>query len=95
MQNVIEFEPSKPGKFNWDTIIFVAVFHIVAVSALFTFSWSNLLAAFITWWVAASWGIGIGYHRLLTHRGFKSPRWLERVLATFGTLGIQLSLIHI
>ena len=89
MQNVIEFEPSKPGKLNWDTIIFVAVFHIVAVSALFTFSWSNLIAAFITWWIAASWGIGIGYHRLLTHRGFKSPRWLERLLATFGTLGIQ------
>jgi stearoyl-CoA desaturase (delta-9 desaturase) len=31
----------------------------------------------------------MGYHRLLTHRGFKTPRWLERLLATFGTLAVQ------
>ena len=65
-------------KLNWSTIIGVAVFHIVAVGALFTFSWENLLAAAILWWVAGSFGIGIGYHRLLTHRGFKAPRWLVR-----------------
>ena len=25
-------------------------------------------------------GINIGYHRLLTHRGFKCPKWLEHAL---------------
>jgi stearoyl-CoA desaturase (delta-9 desaturase) len=53
------------------------------------FSWQNLAAALILWWVAGSWGIGIGYHRLMTHRGFKAPRWLERTLAAFGTLAVQ------
>ncbi|SRR5688572_12007263 len=76
-------------KLNWSTIIGVAVFHIVAVGALFTFSWENLLAAAILWWVAGSFGIGIGYHRLLTHRGFKAPRWLVRTLAVFGSLTVQ------
>jgi stearoyl-CoA desaturase (delta-9 desaturase) len=40
-------------------------------------------------WVAGSLGIGLGYHRLLTHRSFQTPKWLERVLAVCGTLALQ------
>ena len=89
VQNVVEFEPSRAGKYNWNTIFFVGAFHLMAVAALFTFSWQNALAAFICWWVAASWGVGIAYHRLLTHRGFTTSTWLMRALATCGTLGLQ------
>jgi hypothetical protein len=31
-------------------------------------------------------GINIGYHRLLTHRGFVCPRWLEQAADHFGRL---------
>lgn len=89
MQNVIEFEPSRAGKYNWHTIIAVSLFHIAAVAALFTFSWQNLAATLIIWWIASSWGIGIAYHRLLTHRGFTTSKWMMRFLATCGTLGLQ------
>lgn len=89
MQNVLEFEASTPERWNWHTIFFVSVFHILAVVALFNFSWSNLGAAFVAWWVAASWGIGIGYHRLFTHRGFKASKGVERFFATCGALGLQ------
>ena len=88
MQNVVEFEASRVGRLNWNTIILVAVFHVVGVAALFTFSWPNAIATLITWWVAASWGIGIAYHRLLTHRGFTTSKWMI-FLATCGTLGLQ------
>lgn len=74
---------------HWNTIFFVVVFHILAVAAVVTMSWQNLAAALVTWWISSSWGIGIGYHRLLTHRGFRTPRWLERALATCGTLALQ------
>ena len=87
MQNVVEFTPST--KIHWNTIFFVAAFHILAVWALFNFSWTNLAVTIAVWWIAGSWGIGMGYHRLLTHRGFKAPRWLERFLATCGTLAVQ------
>ncbi|HEY2846474.1 MAG TPA: fatty acid desaturase [Pyrinomonadaceae bacterium] len=87
MQNVIAFTPST--KIHWNTIFFVAAFHIFAILALFNFSWTNLAVTVAIWWIAGSWGIGIGYHRLLTHRGFKAPRWLERFLATCGTLAVQ------
>src|SRR5260221_13896240 len=89
VQIVVEFEPLATEKINWNTIFFVAAFHIFAAAALFTFSWQNLAAAVITWWIAGSWGIGLGYHRLLTHRGFKAPKWLERFLAACATLALQ------
>jgi len=89
MQNVIDFKPSRKERINWNTLFFVITFHLVAVAAVFTFSWSNLAAAFVCWWVAASWGIGIGYHRLLTHRGMKVPKWLEYFFTTCGTLALQ------
>jgi fatty-acid desaturase len=74
---------------NWTTFIFVVIFHIGAVAALFTFSWANLGAAVFFWWLAGSLGIGLGYHRLLTHRGFVVPKWLEYTLSVFGTLALQ------
>lgn len=73
----------------WSTVIGVIVFHILAVAALFTFSWANLAAFVILWWLAGSAGIGLGYHRLLTHRGFKVPKWLEYTLSIFGTTAVQ------
>jgi stearoyl-CoA desaturase (delta-9 desaturase) len=88
VENVIEFK-SKSAKINWHTIFFVATFHVMAAWALFNFSWANLTAALIVWWVAASWGVGIGYHRLLTHRGFKAPKWLEYFMSICGTMALQ------
>jgi len=87
LQNVVEFK--RANRIHWHTIFFVVAFHILAVWALFNFSWTNFAVSFVVWWIAGSWGIGMGYHRLLTHRGFKAPRWLERFMATCGTLAVQ------
>jgi stearoyl-CoA desaturase (delta-9 desaturase) len=40
-------------------------------------------------WIVGSLGVGLGWHRLLTHRGFKAPKWLEYMLSTFATMSIQ------
>jgi fatty-acid desaturase len=89
MQNVIELDLHRAGKLNWNTITAVTIFHVFAVVALFTFSWQNFAAAFVLWWIAGSLGIGVGYHRLLTHRGFVAPKWLEYSLSVLGTLALQ------
>ncbi|MCA1625557.1 MAG: fatty acid desaturase [Acidobacteria bacterium] len=89
MQNVIELKQSKRKPIQWVTGTFVVVFHLMAIWALFTFSWQNLAAAVITWWIAGSWGIGMGYHRLLTHGGYKTPKWMEYFLTVCATLGLQ------
>ncbi|CAN5316171.1 fatty acid desaturase [soil metagenome] len=89
MQNVSKFQHAESNQMQWVTISVVILFHILAIAALFTFSWSNLIAAAVTWWIAGSWGIGMGYHRLLTHRGFKAPKFVEYFLTFCGTLGLQ------
>ncbi|MCS6874212.1 MAG: fatty acid desaturase [Pyrinomonadaceae bacterium] len=74
---------------NWSTVIAVIVFHVLALVALFNFTWQNFAILALLWWISGSLGIGIGYHRLLTHRGFKAPKWLERFFALCGTLALQ------
>ena len=94
MQNAVEINQFESDKIQWVTLSTVTIFHILAFAALFTFSWANLLAAVVTWWIAGSWGIGMGYHRLLTHRGFKAPKFVEYFLTFCGTLGLQSGAIN-
>jgi fatty-acid desaturase len=91
MQNVAEINQTRTKEIQLVTGTFVVVFHVMAVWALFpsNWSWANLAAFLIVWWVAGSWGIGIGYHRLLTHGGFKAPKWLEYFFTICGTIGLQ------
>lgn len=89
MDNVLQFKHADSNKLQWSTIIGLSVFHILAVWALFTFSWQNLVAALVAWWISSSWGIGLGYHRLLTHGGFKTPKFIEYFLTFCGTLALQ------
>lgn len=73
----------------WLTTSFMLAFHIGAVAALFFFSWRAFLLAMLLWWIAGGLGIGMGYHRLLTHRGYKTPKWIEYCLTISGTLALE------
>ncbi len=79
----------KTENINWLTSSVMVAFHIGAIAALFMFSWQRLAIAFLLWWVAGSLGIGLAYHRLLTHRGFKTPKWLEYFLTICATLALE------
>ncbi len=53
------------------------------------FTWKAFFVAMFLWWVAGGLGVGMGYHRLLTHRGYKTPKWVEYVLTICGTLALE------
>ncbi|HEX8173506.1 MAG TPA: fatty acid desaturase [Pyrinomonadaceae bacterium] len=74
---------------NWTTTVWMIIFHAGAVAALFMFSWKALFVTLFLWWVSGSLGIGMGFHRLLTHRGFKTPRAVEYFLTVCGTLALE------
>lgn len=76
-------------KFNPGTAFFMIAFHIGAVAALFMFTWKGLLATVVLLWVSGSLGTGMGYHRLLTHRGYKTYKWVEYLLTVCATLALQ------
>jgi sn-1 stearoyl-lipid 9-desaturase len=74
---------------NWVTATFMMLFHVGAIAALFFFSWRCLFVLLFLNWVSGSLGIGIGYHRLLTHRGYKTPKWVEYFLTVCATLALE------
>src|SRR5579883_3321168 len=74
---------------NWGVTAFMIALHLCALGAIFFFTWKALLLAVFMWWVAGSLGIGMGYHRLLTHRGYKTPKLIEYFFTACGTLAIR------
>ena len=76
-------------KINWGTGTFLIIAHAAALAALFFWSWPAMISAVILYWVAGSLGIGMGFHRLITHRGYKVPKLIEYFLVTCGMLAIE------
>lgn len=79
---------------NWNTAVFMALFHVGALMALLMFKWQALLVTILLWWISGSLGIGMGYHRLLTHRSYKTPKVIEYFLTLCGTLALEGSPIN-
>jgi fatty-acid desaturase len=82
-------KPKDDTGINWVTASVMVIFHVLAVVALFFFTWTGFFVAIFLWWLSTSVGIGMGYHRLLTHRGYKIPRWLEYCLTVCATLALE------
>jgi fatty-acid desaturase len=77
------------GQTSWITVIAMSIFHIGAAAAFLFIDTGAIIAMFILWAVAGMLGIGMGYHRLLTHRGYKTPKWVEYFLTICGTLALE------
>jgi len=88
-QTPIEFDFGDRSQVNWATAVAWVVFHGLAVVALFHFEWRWVIAAAVLHWVAIGLGVSLGFHRLLTHRSFKAPKWLEYFLSFCGTLSLE------
>src|SRR5712691_10887024 len=82
----------KSNEINWNTSIFMIIFHLGAIASLFmltTVSWKVIPITLLLWWVSGSLGIGMGFHRLLTHRGYKTPKLVEYFLTFCGLLALE------
>ena len=76
---------TRPFSVNRLYAITILAIHLLALLACVPscFSWIGFWTMVIGIHVFGQ-GITIGYHRLLTHRSFKTPRWVERTLAILG-----------
>jgi stearoyl-CoA desaturase (delta-9 desaturase) len=79
-----------PREIDWFLVAWFSVLHAVAIiGPFFFFSWGAVITAFVLYVLTGMVGITFGYHRLLSHRSFRAPRWLERIAATIGALALQ------
>jgi stearoyl-CoA desaturase (delta-9 desaturase) len=77
------------SQLNWTHSFLVVSLHVCGLLGLWVWPRPVDLALFLGLYLATTFAIGIGYHRLLTHRGFASPRWLRRTLAWTGAAALQ------
>jgi len=79
-------DPASRCRVNRPILTGIIAFHLLALLACvpWLFSWSGLAWAVVGLYLFGTLGINIGYHRLLTHRGFACPRWLEHGLSVLG-----------
>src|ERR1700747_2089937 len=76
---------SQPKKrLQLTNIFFISLAHVLAIMALFHFSWGGFWICLFGVFVVSPLGINLGYHRLITHRSLKVPQWLEYVFVTIG-----------
>jgi len=86
---VLNRKAAADGEINWVTAGFMAAFHVGAIAAIFFFTWKALLVSMLLWWIAGGMGIGMGYHRLLTHRSFATSKPVEYLFAAMGSMSVQ------
>ncbi len=97
MSNSVRSDSWRPNS----TGLKMRLFNLAAV----TIPFAGLVAAIILLWgVAFNWvylallagmyiataiGINVGYHRFFTHRSFKTPRFIEAILAALGSMAVE------
>lgn len=74
---------------DWLPASFIVAMHLGSLAAFFTFSWPAFFVCIFLHFVTGCVGITLTYHRLLTHRSFRVPRWFEYFLAIIGCLACQ------
>ncbi len=81
---------TKPPR-DWAVIVFMTFIHVAALFAFLpsNFSWAAVGLAVFLHWLTGGVGVTLGWHRLLSHRSFQTPKWLEYLLVFCGTLSLQ------
>src|SRR3981081_2982353 len=81
----------RPVQLNWPYIIVIGAYHAAAMLAFMPgyFSWSGLIVAMVGTHLCGLFGINLCYHRLLTHRGLKCPKWLEHTMVVIAMSCLQ------
>jgi fatty-acid desaturase len=84
-------ESTEPFRLTWIDATGIAAIHVIALLAFapWFFSWTGVVLALLGLYVFGTLGISLCFHRLLTHRGFVCPKWLEHSLAILGLCCVQ------
>jgi stearoyl-CoA desaturase (delta-9 desaturase) len=82
-------EQDRGLRLNWGNSFLVVSLHTFGLFGLWYWPRPIDLVLFLSLYLLTCLGIGIGYHRLLTHRGFKCHTWLRRALTWIGAAALQ------
>ncbi len=82
--------PARPERrFDATRVTGCVLVHLLACLAPFAFTSAGLAVAVVLTLLTGQVGVSFGYHRLLAHRGFRTPAIFRIVVAFLGTLALQ------
>eukprot|EP00898_Chlorokybus_atmophyticus_P007858 jgi/Chlat1/8073/Chrsp75S00603 len=70
-------------------VVFMSAMHIACLWAPATFSWGNVALFAGLYFITGCLGITLSFHRNLSHKAFKLPKWLEYTFAYCGVQAVQ------
>src|SRR5581483_1180386 len=80
----------------WEKIVLllVVILPLIATTAAIVLLWNRWvtaldLAAFAVMYVLTACGIGVGFHRMLTHRSFDAPPAVRYFFLALGSMALQ------
>jgi fatty-acid desaturase len=78
-------------RIRWDYVVFFVALHALTTLVFFNyfFTWAGVVAFVAGVILFGQLAIPIGYHRLLAHKSFRSPKWFERTLVTLAMCAAQ------
>ena len=74
---------------KWQVVLIFLGTHLALGAAPFVYTNTGAILGGLLAWITVQFGMSLGYHRLITHRSYSTPRWLERLLALTGCLSAQ------
>lgn len=88
---VLPPEGTQPVQLLTGYAVSILVIHLLSLLVFvpWLFSWTGVVLLVAGHYVFGMLGMTLGYHRLLTHRGFTCPKWLEHFFALLGVCCLQ------
>ena len=99
-RRVTPIGPDAPEKKKWEQaalVLFVAMPFVALMASVplawrWGLSWRDVAIALVMYAVTGH-AVTVGFHRHFAHHGFKAPSWLRAMLAIFGMMAVQGSVI--
>ncbi len=78
-----------PHGIAWGAAAWIAVVHLGALAAPWTFTWAGLGVMLLMYWITGGVGVCLTFHRLLSHRSFSTYAPVRWFLAWIGGLAAR------
>ncbi len=90
MESTLDIPTPTPSmKWKPGIVLGIVAMHLGLIFAPMTFNWRAFWVFITLQLLTGCLGITLCFHRLLTHRSFRVPKWLEYTLTLFGSLAAQ------
>jgi fatty-acid desaturase len=89
--NLLSWKPKRAdlSSLSFCRLATLMAIHAGSLAAPFYFSWQGVTCCVVLVIMTGHLGVGLGFHRLLTHRSFETSKGFKYLLALFGTLALQ------